>query len=178
MALTLPPGLCGREQAPDSAPQRLSRRGPRGPWAAEGLESTPARVGEGVLQLGSPFLQLIAWESDCSRGPRKNSGFRVSRPPQLVGRDRGGSPCWPRSVGSGSCSDLRVVEEVLPPTPTDRAGPAAFQNRGNLLHRLAPAATAHAPSAARGGPDRTSPLPLPPGLWVAGEWGPMATFLR
>lgn len=30
-------------------------RGPRGPWAAAGLESASTRVGEGALQPGSPF---------------------------------------------------------------------------------------------------------------------------
>lgn len=89
----------------DPHPQGLPTRGPRGPWAAAGREPVPpprAR-GEGALQPGSPFLQLKAWGSDCSKGGPEEPRFpRLPPPSGWWGGTEAGHPVRPRPVGSGS----------------------------------------------------------------------------
>lgn len=138
-------GECARARA-----RRRGRRpGPRGPRAGgpgsalrtpgtpaagstwtpgcggTGARSPAARGGRGALQAVPLFLQLKAWGSDCSKGGRKNPGFRVSRPLSLVGRDRGGTPRPPppRWIGQPLCP-ASVRGGAAPPAPADR-GPLA-----------------------------------------------------
>lgn len=95
-----PGGRTGREPrelAPRSAPQGLQPRGPRGPWAAAGLEPVPRAWGRGRCNPVPLFLQLKAWGSDCSKGGpgRTQVSASPAPPPSLVGRGRGGTPCPP-----------------------------------------------------------------------------------
>lgn len=179
-----PVGCAGRElrkPAPRSAPQGLPPRGPRGPWAAAGLDAVPARGGGGVAS-GFPFFcsskpgEVIA---QSGGGGRKNPGFRVSRPPfSLVGRGRGGTPVLPPPPPRWIWQPVIPASRrggAAPPARADRGllAPASLQNAQEdlLPSDLSPAAAVHAPSAARVGPRATWPLPPPPRLWVAGEWG-------
>lgn len=163
----LRPGCAGGSRLRGCTPG-LPRRGPRGPWAAEGPESTPTRGGEGVLPPGSPFLQLRAWGSDCAKGGRKNPGFRASRPPRPAGRAEAGHPwaplCRTAAPQTREAQRRRCPRTERPGRP--RSGP-----------REPPPLRRRTPFGSRGGPDRAWPS-RSRRLWVAGEWGALATSWR
>uniref|UniRef100_A0A8C4PVR8 Regulator of G protein signaling 19 n=1 Tax=Equus asinus TaxID=9793 RepID=A0A8C4PVR8_EQUAS len=171
-----PRGRAGRElreSAPGSAPRALPPRGPRGPWAAAGLEPAPRAWGRGRWNRVPLFLQRKAWGSDCSKGGPEEPRF-----PRLQawwGGAEAGHPVRPRPhpFGSGSGSALRVAWEALRPQPqpiegSRRRPPSRTPQEFLLPSDLSPCCCSARPFGSQGGA-QSEPGPFRPHLpW--GRW--------
>lgn len=136
-----PGGRTGREPrelAPRSAPQGLQPRGPRGPWAAAGLEPVPRAWGRGRCNPVPLFLQLKAWGSDCSKGGPGRTQVSASPAPRQPGgegprRDTLSAPA-PTPLDLAATHPARRRGGAAPPAPADRGlpAPASLQNAAGV----------------------------------------------
>lgn len=168
--------------APAGPGPRAVRGGSLGSWLRDPHPRTPAagstwtlgrggteraprpHVGEGALQ-PVPLFCSSAWGSDCSKGGRKNPGFRVSRPPQPGGegprRDTPSAPA-PLDLAASEPWSRRGGAAPRPQPIGPGAGrPPERRRRTSCRLTRVPAAAAHAPSTGRVGP-RASVAPPPP----------------
>lgn len=163
----LRPGCAGGSRLRGCTPG-LPRRGPRGPWAAEGPESTPTRGGRGCYHRVPLFCSSEPGEAIAQRGAGRT---QVSVPPAPLGRRGGrrrGTPwaplCRTAAPQTREAQRRRCPRTERPGRP--RSGP-----------REPPPPRRRTPFGSRGGPDRAWPS-RSRRLWVAGEWGALATSWR
>lgn len=135
-----PGGRTGREPrelAPGSAPQGLQPRGPRGPWAAAGLEPVPRAWGRGRCNRFPFFCSSKPGEVIAQRGGPEEPRFPRLPPPQPGGegprRDTLSAPT-PTPLDLAATHPARRRGGAAPPAPADPGlpAPASLQNAAGV----------------------------------------------